>query len=256
MRHNQNDFKISKSIIGKLLAIFSVILSVFSLILFCTAYLNSKLLSDSTKTLQTVAICFVIATSVIFAVYYLLFRQRKGFEFIVSIGLIFLSAVHLMDIITIFVTLSEKISTTSRHVDVSPMIADAIATAVIPILSIILFFFSAYFIFKKKPGKLLTLMIIPTVITVLSYIPVPTISAIANVNTSAPDGSGTFLELFALCQLSIYSMLCVLGLDLGSEYKSKLEASEEKKESSETDSTIEKSDTPISETDEQEICNK
>ena len=42
MGNDQTEFKFSKSLLGKILAVFSFVLAVFSLILFCVAYLNNK----------------------------------------------------------------------------------------------------------------------------------------------------------------------------------------------------------------------
>ena len=224
MENSLNDFKFSKSLLGKLLAIFGFVLAVFSLILFCVAYLNNSSfnMSNTLKGLQLTSCILAIITTGIFVVYYLLFRHKKNFDFIVSTGLIILCITHLFTIISTFTSLAEEINRTSKRVDVSPKIVEALSSIVIPVLTIVVFALSAYFILKRKPIYLAIFVTIPAIITLISYISIPLLTSLADSTLS--DGMGKFIEFYALCETSIYCCLFVLGLDLNSEYKKKAEA--------------------------------
>ena len=219
MNNNQVKFKMDKKLLGRLLAGLSLILSVFSLILFCTSYLNNKSLemSDTTKALQTVTISVTIVCSVIFCVYYFFFRQKKGFEFIISIGLIALAIVHFINILSEFINLSEVMSKTSKYVDMTSTVVGTVASVVIPLIFMGFFLVSAYLVFKKQSGKLLTFTIIPAIHTAIYFISVPLIASIGSASMSS--GAGEFLEFYALLEVCLYCTLFVLGLDLGDEYK-------------------------------------
>ena len=141
METEQNEFKFNRSLLGKILAVFSFVLAVFSLLLFCVAYLNNKSISmsDTIKSLQIVSCVTIIISSGILVTYYLIFRNRKKYEFLVSLGLITLCLAVLISIISAFINLSDAISKTSKHANVTPMIFETLATVVMPILCIIAF---------------------------------------------------------------------------------------------------------------------
>ena len=193
MGNDQTEFKFSKSLLGKILAVFSFVLAVFSLILFCVAYLNNKSvgMSDTIKGLQVVSCIAVIITTGILGTYYLVFRNRKNNEFLVSVVLIMLCLTILVSIISAFISLSDAISKTSKYVDVTPMIFDTLATVVIPILCIVAFAISTYFVYKKKPIYLSVFALIPAVLSIMEFISIPLLSSLSS--SALGSGTGKFI---------------------------------------------------------------
>ena len=223
METEQNEFKFNRSLLGKILAVFSFVLAVFSLLLFCVAYLNNKSIgmSDTIKSLQIVSCITIIISSGILVTYYLIFRNRKKYEFLVSLGLITLCLAVLISIISAFINLSDAISKTSKHANVTPMIFETLATVVMPILCIIAFAISTYFVYKKKPLYLSVFVLIPAILSILEFITIPLLSQLSGSSLGA--GTGKFIEFYTLCETSLYSCLFVLGLDLNNEYKKESE---------------------------------